>query len=382
VAVFRNQSTWRAQVYIKGRCVASQAGFATKSAARDWHDKTRAERKAEPRAKPASWEELVERFETWHLPTVSARTREIYRVELRLRLTPYFQFMRLERIDEPMLEGFRAKLMAELAPSTANGTLGLLSLMLAKAVRWKMLRESPYALERIPGRLQPYPWWSEREQIGKFLEAAKARRYRAFYLTALETGLRLGELLGLAKGDIDFEHGLIHVHRQWTPRHCYGEPKHGKERWVSFDPGGELARVLRHEVEVSRHPEAVFATATGRRPIRMNVAHKYFRSVIKRAGVPTIKFHGLRHTFASWFMREVGDIWALKDILGHADIATTQRYAHHAKRQRLPALSLTARITQDSHTRADVMALTEKNDRGKEWWGYTDSKRFSGLRAA
>jgi len=61
--------------------------------------------------------------------------------------------------------------------------------------------------------------------------------------------------------------------------------------------------------------------------------------VVKRAGVPIIRFHDLRHTFASWYMIEVGDIWSLKGILGHVDVQTTQRYAHLSQRhQRMPIL--------------------------------------------
>lgn len=377
MAVFKTQGLWRAQVYLKGRCVASQAGFPSKSAARNWHDEKKALLKAQPKTTAATWEDLVARFKAWHLPTVSERTREIYELELRLRLTPFFQFMRLVEIDEPMLEAFKAKLMSETGPKTGNGSLGVLSLMLGKAVRWKMLGESPYHLQPIAEPLKPYRWWSDRADIGKFLEAARASRYYGLYLTALETGLRLGELLGLSKGDIDFEHGQLHVWRQWTPKHRYAQPKSGRERWVSFDPQGELASVLKREAETSRHAEAVFTTRNGKRPIRANVAGKYFKAAIKRAGVPTITLHGLRHTFASHWMRDIGDIWALKEILGHSDIKTTQRYAHHAKRQRLPALSLSARVTHKPHTGAEVMQLTEKNDRGKVEWGCTDSKRLS-----
>jgi integrase len=381
VAVFRNQSTWRAQVYIKGRCVASQAGFPTKAKAQAWHDETKVARKGAGKITPSTWEDLVSRLEAWHLPTVSERTREIYRLELKRRLTPYFQFMRLERIDEPMLEALKAKLMAEVGPKTGNASLDLVSLMLAKAVRWKMLAERPLAPEKIPEVKKPYRWWSERDDIQSFLGEATKSRYYALFLTALETGLRVGELLGLSKADIDYERGTIHVWRQWTPKHTYGPPKNGRERWVSFAPDGVLAEVLKCEADRSSHPEAVFTTATGRRPIRMSL-RKSFLGVIKRAGVPVIKVHDLRHTFASWYMREVGDIWALKDILGHADIKTTQKYAHHARNQRLPALSLAARVTHSPHTAGESRVVNGRNERGKEWWGYTDSKRVSASFAA
>jgi integrase len=312
-------------------------------------------------------EDLTARFHQWHLPNVSPRTRELYELELRLRITPFFLFQKLSEIDEPMLEAFKAKVAGEVGPKTANSTLSLLGLMLGKAVRWKMLQESPYALERLPEPVKPYQWWSEREDIDRFLKAAETSRYYALYRTALETGLRLGELLGLSKKDINLETKMIHVHRQWTPKRCYGQPKGKRERWVSFHP--DLGPVLKKAAETSLHPEALFSTATGKRPGRNKVALKYFRRICRKAGVPRVTFHALRHTFASHFMREHGDIWALKDILGHSAVATTQRYAHHAKRQRLPSLSFSRSPTQESHTLPAVMEVTEKNDRGKSRMG-------------
>ena len=69
-------------------------------------------------------------------------------------------------------------------------------------------------------------------------------------------------------------------------------------------------------------------------------ATHHLNKVIKAAGVPEIRFHDLRHTFASWYMIEVGDIWSLKGILGHVDIQTTQRYAHLSQsHQKVPTLS-------------------------------------------
>lgn len=376
MAVFKHQSAWRAQVYLKGRCVASQAGFPTKAKAQAWHDETKVKLRGAPPKAEATWEDLVSRFETWHLPTVSARTRELYELEIRARLTPHFQFMRLERIDEPAVEALKAKLRESLQPASANNCLDVLGLMLGKAVRWKLLAERGPTVEPFPEPMKSYKWWDEREHISRFLRASERSRYYAFYLTALETGLRLGELLGLSKADIDFETGMIRVWRQWTPKRTYTAPKHDKERWVSFEPSGHLAEVLRRAVQASPHPEAIFVTAKGSRPIRARVSRDYLRALIKKAGVPLITMHSLRHTYASWFMREVGDIWALKAILGHADIQTTMRYAHHAKRQRLPVLGLAQRVTHNPHTGAEVMELTEKNDRGKDWCGYTDSKRI------
>ena len=69
-----------------------------------------------------------------------------------------------------------------------------------------------------------------------------------------------------------------------------------------------------------------------------NLAGPCFSNIVKKARVPKIRFHDLRHTFASWYMIEIDEIWALKSILGHCDIRTTQRYAHHSKSRKRKTL--------------------------------------------
>ena len=56
-----------------------------------------------------------------------------------------------------------------------------------------------------------------------------------------------------------------------------------------------------------------------------------FKSALKTAGIENFRFHDLRHTFASWYMMNGGDLYALAKILGHANIKMTERYAKLAK---------------------------------------------------
>ena len=155
--------------------------------------------------------------------------------------------------------------------------------------------------------------------------------------------MRLGEIVGLSKQDIDFERGKIRVWRQWSDIYGrFGPCKFDIERWIDFDREGHLATVLKEAMVQSPDSEAIFVTSTGRRVTNRALAERYFKNIVRHAKVPPISFHGMRHTFASWYMIDVDDIWALKNILGHSDIQTTQRYAHHSKRQRRTPLNLTS----------------------------------------
>lgn len=81
-----------------------------------------------------------------------------------------------------------------------------------------------------------------------------------------------------------------------------------------------------------------------KRVLNRKLAGYHFSKLVAGAQVPKIRFHDLRHTFASWYMIEVGDIWSLKGILGHVDVQTTQRYAHLSDRhQKMPGLLVDSR---------------------------------------
>ena len=107
---------------------------------------------------------------------------------------------------------------------------------------------------------------------------------------------------------------------------------------MDFNPNGELSRALKQAILMSGHEEIIFLTSRGNRVNNRALAGSCFKHIIKKAKVPIIRFHDLRHTFASWYMIELDEIWALKSILGHSDIRTTQRYAHHSSSRKRKTL--------------------------------------------
>ena len=141
---------------------------------------------------------------------------------------------------------------------------------------------------------------------------------------ALRTGLRLGELFALTWDDVDFVNSKILVRRNWT----HGKlvpPKSGKERKVPMSP--ELARELRG----ARHlkSDLVFCREDG-----TYLSYENLRSAFKRtqrsAGLPRNTPHGMRHSFASQLVMASAPLKVVQELLGHADINMTMRYAHVA----------------------------------------------------
>ena len=145
---------------------------------------------------------------------------------------------------------------------------------------------------------------------------------------AVGSGLRRGELCALRWGAVDLPGRMIHV------RNADGfTTKSGHERAVPL-VGEARAVAARLDAERRERGEPfdrrafVLSGADGG-PLNGSYASKRFRKYRRLAKLPEeISFHSLRHTFASWWVQRGGDLYRLKEVLGHADIKTTMKYAH------------------------------------------------------
>jgi integrase len=143
-------------------------------------------------------------------------------------------------------------------------------------------------------------------------------RLRLLVLIALTTGMRVAEILALKWGDVLYREELIAVRAKL---------KGGKVRYVPMP--AELA------TEIKRFPavlgeDRIFPPKRGATGERQRVEGS-FETVLDLAGIRNFRFHDLRHTMASWYMMNGGDLYELAKILGHSNIKMTERYAKLAK---------------------------------------------------
>jgi integrase len=143
-------------------------------------------------------------------------------------------------------------------------------------------------------------------------------RLRLLVLIALSTGMRMAEIFALTWGDILYREELIAVRSKL---------KGGKNRYVPLTP--ELASELRRCPAVIGE-ERIFPPKRGAKGERQRVEGS-FRSILELAQIEGFRFHDLRHTFASWYMMNGGDLYELAKILGHSNIKMTERYAKLGK---------------------------------------------------
>jgi integrase len=341
MSLYRYKNKWKAEVWVDRKRVASKSGFESRGEAKKWYDTTIASYYEDPAQitrtqQQIAFDDLLLRFTQMHLPTISENTRNRYLIDIDKRIRPHFRYMPLEKVRRLEIELFRGEIMKDLSTRSVNMCMDLLRNILLKGVDWEMVAKTPVRLKPLKEPEVKYTWWDKKEHIVRFLEEAKRHRFYAAFKLALETGMRVGEIVGLSKQDVDLKRCQIHVHRQWIDHlHCYGPTKGRRERFINFDPHSGLKEVLAQAVLMSPDPEVIFVTNEGNRLGSRKLAGRHFGIILRRSGLPKIRFHDLRHTFASWYMIENDDIWSLKGILGHADVQTTQRYAHLSGRHQV-----------------------------------------------
>ena len=228
---------------------------------------------------------------------------------------------RLESQNQP--KGLSAK--------TVRNLNQIISSAMKLAMEQKLIAHNPAdgcALPRVEHReMKTLP----AEQLAAFLnEAKKTGTYEMYYLD-LATGMRRGELLGLKWEDIDFDHGVIHIRRQVARLNgaVQEAPLKTKNSYRNISIGADAVELLKQKKEQDNGKSVyVFPSPTGGPLAPDSVLHMLHR-VLERAGLPKIRFHDLRHTFATLALQNGVDIKTVSGMLGHFSAGfTLDTYAH------------------------------------------------------
>lgn len=250
-------------------------------------------------------------------------------------LRPFFGKMLLKNVGVVAVDGFIAS-RAHLNKKTLANLLTLLISMLNVAVDLGWLSKCPRIRKpkvRIFSR--DYRYLRTGDEVRRFLAAAYALNeyVGTFYAVAVYTGLRAGELAGLRWDKVDFEQRLIVVDASFD-----GPTKAEDVRYVPILDA--LLPVLR-SWRLKVPGNLLFPNQNGamHQP-SARIFQETLHRVLVAAGFQTLKrdgkdaryirFHDLRHTFASHWVMNGGDIFKLRQVLGHKSVTMTQRYAHLA----------------------------------------------------
>ncbi len=270
---------------------------------------------------PVTFAEAVKHFRATHMKSALKPTTRIgYNVQLDTLLLPRFGALPLEAIDRQAFALLDAELVDEgLAPSTRARFHIVLRSVLRTAVNAGMLAAMP-ALPRLPksGRKAVNPM--RRADLDAILSSASPTARLAFQLAAF-AGLRAGEVRGLRWPDVDLEAGTLTIRRSVSAG-FETTPKSHHQRRIP------MSRALRAALEAAKAgPWApVTVTAMGK-PWGENGLNQAFKRAMERAERKGWSFHDLRHFFVTELFRNRAPAIAVQQLAGHADLATTQRYA-------------------------------------------------------
>ena len=258
--------------------------------------------------------------------------RQTKQTILKLYLLPAFGDRSLEDITSRDVENYKAKRLAEgLAAKTINNHLAVLRKVLRVAAEWGLTASDP-AIRPLKVA-QPQVRFLTFEDSAALLNAV-APEWRAMTAVALNTGLRQGELLALKWDHVDLATGRIVV-RENDWKGTIGTPKGGRIREIPLNQTVRTA-LLAHQH--ARGP-LVFCHPDGRRLTYQQCRRPLMRAC-EKAGIESVQWHSLRHTFASHLVMRGVPLKAVQELLGHSTLAMTERYAHLTPDVRRDAVEL------------------------------------------
>jgi integrase len=256
-----------------------------------------------------------------------------YRSVLNAHLLPAFRGKRIEKIDADAIEQWRDELIDErgLSRRTANKLLIILGAILERAVKAHgLLRNPARDVPKLRVRYDPnaYDFFSpdEIEQLGS---AAASPQDHAIYRTAAFTGLRMGELIALRWGDVDFDTESLHVYNSYSLG-TLTAPKSGLTRTVPM--AEQVQTLLKAHRKTVAHGRADLVFPGERAEYLDGAAlRRRYKKALEKATLRKLRFHDLRHTFGSIAIDQA-TIVQVQAWMGHADVQTTMKYMHHRSR--------------------------------------------------
>ena len=294
---------------------------------------------------------LSEWLDIWlneYCGAIKAGTLKAYRDNVKNHIKPALGAVRLCEIQPHEVQRFINSLQRKsLSAKTIKNIHGVLCKALSEATRIKYIPSNPASGCILPKVVRDEIHPFETEEISVFMDAIKGNPSETLFFFALNTGMRLSEILGLRWNRVDFKKGMIKVDAQLLVKRGkdtvreLGLPKNSKPR--SFKPAPAVMDCLR---TVERQQKEwrlqagqmwsnplglVFTNEVGQEIPHATVEHRFSR-ILESAGIEAHRFHDLRHTFTVESLRAGVDVKTVSEMLGHSSVSfTLDVYGHVTK---------------------------------------------------
>lgn len=293
---------------------------------------------------------VSEWMDTWiecYTAKVKDSTRNRYRSDIRNHIKPALGSVRIQDLTllkaQKFLNSCKDKGLSE--KSLKNIYL-VLNKAFTRAQKDGLIKKNPCADAEIPSYDEPRKEMRplKDKEIPAFLQAIKGHPLEYLFYIALFTGMRESELIGLSWDCVDWEHETIHLYRQYRRGCGKGAPwvfttlKNKQDRTFTV-PHRVMAALQKVKIKQAEWKLAhgqlyqnadnlVFTNELGKHLATCTVRGK-FKKIVSQLGLPEVRFHDLRHSYATLALQNGVDIKTVSTNLGHATVAfTMDKYAH------------------------------------------------------
>ncbi|MEW6349731.1 MAG: tyrosine-type recombinase/integrase [Thermodesulfobacteriota bacterium] len=326
MGVFKKQGNWWIDFYHQGKRIRRKVGPSKRLAEMALADvqvkKAKNEFLGVCQPKKILFKDFVDEYVKESKAEKARSSYERDGTTINTHLLPFWGEERIDRITPKMIKDYRDERIKHVKPATVNRELFTIRSIFRKAVENGYLKESPAAPVKKLETGTPLFRYLDDEEIKSLLAACRMSdntQLYPFVFVAISTGMRLGEITALEWKDIDFKRGIIRVDNKKDHHTKNYEPR-------TVPMNAALTEVLR---KIPRRLDCsyVFHRQDGEKFNKMRTG---FGNAVRRAGIPHLTVHDLRHTCASHLVMGGVDIRTVQEILGHKDIRMTMRYAHLA----------------------------------------------------
>lgn len=287
-------------------------------------------------------------------------TRETYISIINKYVLPNFASFPIEDFRKAHLE----RLMLDMkknkkAPSTINKVLVFFKCFFKHAVENELIQASPITtIKPLKVDKEVFQYWSK-EEAGHFLREIRDEHYYYLFKFALNTGLRRGEICGLKWSNVAIKDGNVELefNEQLLPGRVRNLVKGFTKRTV---PLTQSAIDVLNDLKKNnpKKDDYIFLNRKGD-PVEPTTLSVTFKKLQHKAGVSNVvKFHALRHSFASLLAKEGINIQKVAQLMGHKSSNITERYTHLGKSD----LAETVLVVDFKESESDTKVSTEKNE--------------------
>lgn len=309
-------------------------------------------------------------LETFCKPVVKEYTAQGYQQRFRAYILPKLGSYKLQELSTVVCQQFivdlfnnsrtreRQNATKELSIATVSSVKRILHICLEKAVDEELISKNPCSKVKLPNAQKPEMKTLKKEELSAFLEETKKSACYEFYYLELTTGLRLGEICALTWDDLDIENKTINVNKsvmRVNNKIIVNTPKTKSSiRKVKLcNECVELLLQLKQK-QIVESKYMFPSPVTGELRDTAAVTRRLHR-IQDRAGIPRIRFHDLRHSFATLSLEQGVDIKTVSHMLGHTDAGFTMNTYMHVTDTMQESVANTMGDLLDSNTKGKIV---------------------------